>query len=62
MLTSSIKYSPTFKGGTFISDAVMEYYLYYTALRNKAWTHAWVQIFDKDLNRLIYLDYWSTKD
>ena len=34
--TSSVKYTPTFKGGTLISDAVVQFYLYYTALLNKA--------------------------
>ena len=36
--TSSIKYKFTLKGGTFISDAVLQcsVYLYYTALINKA--------------------------
>ena len=35
----------------------MQFYLYYTALLNKAWTHALSMgtIFYKDLNRLIYL-------
>ena len=36
LLTSSIKYTPTFKGGSFISDAVVQCYLYYAALLNKA--------------------------
>ena len=54
--TSSIKYTPTFKGGAFISDVVVQFYLYYTALLNKAWTHyPWVHIFYNDLNRLIFL-------
>ena len=38
--SSSIKQTPTFKGGTFISDAMVQCYLYYTALLNKAWTCA----------------------
>ena len=38
--TSSIKYAANFKGGTFISYAVVHVYLYYTALLNKARTQA----------------------
>ena len=39
------------------------YYHYYTALLIKPEpTHCrWVQVFDKDLKRLIYLGYWSRK-
>ena len=33
---NSIKYTLTFKGATFISDDVVQFYLYYTALLNKA--------------------------
>ena len=36
LLTSNIKYTPTFKGGTFISDAVVQFFLHYKALLNKA--------------------------
>ena len=62
--TSSIKYIITFKGGTFISHAVVQLYLYYTALFNKTWPHALFMetyFLNKILNRLIYLGYWSTK-
>ena len=55
LLTSSIKYTPNFKGGAFISDAVVQFYLYCTVLLNKAWTRelSMGKIFDKDLNRFI---------
>ena len=64
--TSSIKYTPTFKGGTFISYAVVQclslLYSFAKKSQNPGSVHyQFVQIFDEHLKCLIYLGYWRTK-
>ena len=61
--TSSIKYTPFFKGGTFMSDIVAQCFslLHSFAKKcpNPGSVHCqFVKSFDKDLKRLIYLGYW----
>ena len=58
---------PLFKGGTFIIGAMVQYLsLLHSSTKyssNAGSAHCqWLQIFDKDLKRLIYLGYWKTKN